>query len=59
MPKTPGKPISVQKVCEHLGIHWYRPAKLTQGLQVAYLRSQLTISTFANHCLAKYFFHVM
>ena len=40
------KMISVQEVCEHLGIHWYRPGKLTQGLRVAYLRSQMTIASF-------------
>ena len=38
--------ISVQQVCEHLGIHWYRPKKLTQGLRVAYLRSQMAVSSF-------------
>ena len=41
------KKISVEKVCEYLGIHWYRPGKLTQGLRVAYLRSQIAISTFS------------
>ena len=42
------KQISVEKVCEHLNIHWYRPEKLTQGnLRVAYLRSQIAISTFS------------
>lgn len=40
------KVISVQTVCEHLGIHWYRPKKLTQGLRVAYLRSQMTVASF-------------
>ena len=35
------KGISVQAVCEHLGIHGYRPRQLTQGLRVAYLRSQM------------------
>ena len=25
------KGISVHQVCQHLGIHWYRPKKLTQG----------------------------
>ena len=39
------KEISVEKVCQHLGIHWYRPEKLTQGLRVAYLRSQIAVST--------------
>ena len=40
------KVISVQEVCEHLDIHWYRPKKLTQGLRVAYLRSQMAVSSF-------------
>ena len=40
------KGISVQEVCQHLGIHWYRPRKLTQGLRVAYLRSQITMASF-------------
>ena len=44
---TPEKKISVETVCEHLGIHWYRPGKLTQGLRVAYLRSQIAVSTFS------------
>ena len=41
------KVISVQEVCNHLGIHWYLPKKLTQGLRVAYLRSQIAVSTFS------------
>ncbi len=45
-PDAPQKAISVEQVCEHLGIHWYRPKKLTQGLQVAYLRSQMAVSSF-------------
>ena len=44
--QTPQKVISVQEVCEHLGIHWYHPKKLTQGLRVAYLRSQMTVASF-------------
>ena len=28
------KKISVEKVCQHLNIHWYLPKKLTQGLRV-------------------------
>ena len=43
---TTEKAISVQAVCQHLGIHWYRPSKLTQGLRVAYLRSQMAVSSF-------------
>ena len=39
--------ISVEKVCEHLNIHWYRPEKLTQGLRVAYLRSQMVVAAFS------------
>ena len=45
-PDAPQKRISVQEVCEHLDIHWYRPKKLTQGLRVAYLRSQMAVSSF-------------
>ena len=34
--------INVSEVCQHLGIHWYHPRKLTQGnLRVAYLQSQI------------------
>ncbi|RKU12516.1 hypothetical protein C6503_17160 [Candidatus Poribacteria bacterium] len=47
MPETTQKPISVEKVCQHLGIHWYRPRKLTQGLRVAYLRSQMAVASFS------------
>ena len=46
-PEAPQKVISVQEVCEHLGIHWYRPGKLTQGLRVAYLRSQMAVASFS------------
>ena len=46
-PDAPQKEISVQAVCDHLGIHWYRPVKLTQGLRVAYLRSQMAIALFS------------
>lgn len=45
-PNAPQKAISVETVCQHLGIHWYRPEKLTQGLRVAYLRSQIAVSSF-------------
>ena len=44
--QAPQKVISVQAVCEYLGIHWYRPKKLTQGLRVAYLRAQMTGASF-------------
>ena len=47
MPETPQKSISVEKVCEHLGLHWYQPKKLTQGLQVAYLRAQRAGASFS------------
>ena len=40
-PNATQKAISVEKICQHLGIHWYRPEKLTQGLPGAYLRSQI------------------
>ena len=43
---APQKGISVQEVCQHLDIHWYRPKKLTQGLRVAYLRSQMAVASF-------------
>ena len=46
-PNAPQKVISVQAVCEHLGIHWYRPKKLTQGLRVAYFRSQMAVASFS------------
>lgn len=46
MPYTNQKVISVEKVYQHLGIHWYRPTKLTQGLRVAYLRWQMAVSSF-------------
>ena len=41
------KEISVEKVCEHLNIHWYCPGRLTQGLRVAYLRSQMAVASFS------------
>ncbi len=34
---TTGSSIPVEKVCQELGIDWYRPAKLTRGLMVQYL----------------------
>ena len=45
-PNTTQKAISVENVCQHLGIHWYHPEKLTQGLRVAYLHSQIAVSSF-------------
>ena len=47
MPQPAEKGISVQSVCQRLGIHWYRPAKLTQGLRVAYLRWQITADLYS------------
>ena len=46
-PDAPQKRISVKEVCQHLDIHWYRPKKLTQGLRVAYLRSQMAVASFS------------
>ncbi|MCY3741674.1 MAG: transposase [Candidatus Poribacteria bacterium] len=46
-PNATQKAISVEKVCQRLGIHWYRPKKLTQGLRVAYLRSQMAVASFS------------
>ena len=39
--RHPSDRVSVKEVCEHLGIHWYHPKHLTQGLRIAYLQSQL------------------
>ena len=52
-PDASEKEISVQAVCDHLGIHWYRPVKLTQGLRVAYLRSQMAIVLFSAKSIKK------
>ena len=41
LPESTETPITVKTVCEALGIHWYHPKKLTQGLRVAYLQSQI------------------
>ena len=46
MPNATQKTISVQSVRQHLGIQWDRPEKLTQGLRLAYLRSQMAMSSF-------------
>lgn len=32
--------VNVDEVCNALGIHWYRPSKITRGLMKAYLRYQ-------------------
>ena len=52
-PDASEKEISVQAVCDHLGIHWYRPVKLTQGLRVAYLQSQMAIALFSAKSIEK------
>ncbi len=39
--------ISAQVVCDQLGIHWYHPKRLTQGLRVVYLRWQLYRAVFS------------
>ena len=39
--------VCVETVCTRLGIHWYQPAKLTQGLRVAYLRLELMMNLFS------------
>ena len=52
-PDASQKRVSVQAVCDHLGIHWYRPVKLTQGLRVAYLRSQMAIALFSAKSIEK------
>ena len=41
MPEMTEKHLSVEEVSEQLGIHWYKPKKLTQGLRVAYLQAQI------------------
>jgi hypothetical protein len=41
MPEMTEKQLSVEEVSEQLGIHWYKPKKLTQGLRVAYLQAQI------------------
>ena len=41
LPETTEKHLSVEGVCAYLGIHWYKPKKLTQGLRVAYLQAQI------------------
>jgi len=41
LPHPTEKPINVETICEYLGIHWYHPRKLTQGLRTAYLQAQI------------------
>ena len=45
--------LSVKEVCEHLGIHWYHPRHLTQGLRVAYLQSQFRALEYSASCQEK------
>ena len=52
-PEATQKVLSVQEVCQHLGIHWYLPKKLTQGLRVAYLRSQIAVAAFSAKFIEK------
>ena len=47
LPHPTEKPINVKTVCEFLGIHWYHPKKLTQGLRVAYLQAQIKENLFS------------
>ncbi|RKU19093.1 hypothetical protein C6500_11710 [Candidatus Poribacteria bacterium] len=47
MPQPTEKLINVKTVCEDLGIHWYHPKKLTQGLRVAYLKAQIRDHRFS------------
>ena len=41
VPETTQKHPSVEEVSKQLGIHWYKPKKLTQGLRVAYLQAEI------------------
>ena len=41
------KTMSVESVCQQLGIHWYRPAKLTLGLRTAFLRLRIAETLFS------------
>lgn len=41
LPETTEKHLSVEEISKHLGIHWYKPKRLTQGLRVAYLQTQI------------------
>ena len=45
--------ISVKEVYEHLGIHWYHPKQLTQGLRGAYLQSHLRGLEYSASCQEK------
>ena len=39
--------VKVEDVCKDLGIHWYRPERLTLGLCVAVLRLRITQTLFS------------
>ncbi len=39
--------VKVEDVCKDLGIHWYRPERLTLGLCVAFLRLRITQTLFS------------
>ena len=41
------QPITVERVCQELGIDWYRPKKLTRGLMVRYLRALIVRRLFS------------
>jgi len=42
------KNISVEAVLETLGIHWYRPSKITRGLMQAYVQCQTLKHLFSS-----------
>ena len=39
--------VRVEDVCQQLGIHWYRPGRLTLGLCVAFLRLRIAQTLFS------------
>ncbi len=39
--------MSVEDVCQQLGIHWYRSVNLTLGLRVAFLRLRIAQTLFS------------
>ena len=39
--------MSVEDVCQQLGIHWYRSVSLTLGLRVAFLRLRIAQTLFS------------
>ena len=46
-PQPTDEPLNIKTVVQRLGIHWYRPKKLTQGLRIAYLRQQIRAPLFS------------